>query len=80
VQAHLRERARGNAAAGRRAYLQSVVVGLAITGAAALLGGIVWLLSRETAALAGLLMHVLLVGALWPTEARLEQAEEEAAQ
>jgi hypothetical protein len=79
LQAQIRERAGGSAAGARRAYLRSVVVGLAITAAAALFGGIVWLLSRETAALAGLLMHVLLVGAIWPTEARLEHAEEEAA-
>jgi len=78
LQARRRERARGGALAGRRAYLQSLIAGLAVTEAAAILGVLAWFLSRETAALAGLPMHLLLVFALWPTEERLQRAEEDA--
>ena len=77
AQARIREQARGGPVAGRRAYVRSVTVGLAITEGAALLGGIVWLLSREPSALVGLPMHLLMVGALWPTEERIARAEED---
>ena len=73
VQARVRERAHGG-----RAYLRSVMLGLAVTEVAAMLGVAVWLLCRQIPALIGLPMHVLLVGALWPTEERMRQAEEDA--
>lgn len=73
LQARIRQRA------GGQAYVRSVAVGLAVTEAAALIGALVWLYSREAAALIGFPMHVLMVGALWPTEARMEQSDEDAA-
>jgi hypothetical protein len=78
VQARVREGVGGAAAAGRRAYVRSVTVGLAITEAAAVLGLVVWLVSGQASALTGLPMHLVMVGALWPTEERLQRAEEEA--
>ena len=72
LQARIRQRA------GGQAYVRSVAVGLAVTEAAALIGALVWLYSREAAALIGFPMHLLMVGALWPTEARMEQSEEDA--
>jgi hypothetical protein len=75
VQASAREKGRGSAAAGHRAYVRSVVAGLSITEAAALLGVLAWLLSGQVQALIGLPMHLVMVGALWPTEERLRQAE-----
>lgn len=77
LQARIRETATGGAAAGRAAYLRSVVVGLAVTEGAALLGVMAWVLSGEAPALIGLPMHLLMVGALWPTEERLQRAEED---
>lgn len=78
LQARIRERAAGGAAGGRRAYLRSLLAGLAVTEAAAVLAVVAWLLSREAAALLGVLLHLLLVSALWPTEERLQSAEEDA--
>ena len=78
AQARMLEAARGGTDMGRRAYVRSVAVGLGITEAAAMCGVLVWLLSRQPHALAGLPMHLLMVGALWPTEERLRRAEEEA--
>lgn len=78
VQARIREAARGGAAGGRRAYVRSVTLSLCITEAAAILGVLVWLLTRQPEALIGLPMHLVMVGALWPTEERLQRAEEEA--
>ena len=78
LQARIREGVRGDAAAARRAYVRSVTVGLGVTEGAAMLGVLVWFVSREPAALVGLPMHLLMVGALWPTEERLERTEEDA--
>ena len=78
LQARVRENATGGAAEGRRAYLRSVIVGLAVTEGTALLGVMAWRLSGELPALIGLPMHLLMVGALWPTEERLQRAEEDA--
>jgi len=78
VQARIREGARGDAAGRRRAYLRSLTVGLAITEAAASVGVVVWLLTRQPQALIGLPMHLIMAGALWPSEERLQRAEEEA--
>ncbi|HEX5044081.1 MAG TPA: hypothetical protein VFV75_14325 [Candidatus Polarisedimenticolaceae bacterium] len=71
LQARVREGASGRAEEGRRAYLRSLFLGLAVTEGAAILGGIVWLLTREIQALIGLPMHLVMVGALWPTEERV---------
>jgi hypothetical protein len=79
LQARLGEGARGGAGGGRRAYLRSLTAGLAVTEGAALLAVVAWFLSDELAALVGLPMHLLLVFALWPTDERLQRAEEEAA-
>jgi hypothetical protein len=78
LQARIRESVAGGAAAGRRAYLRSLVLGLGVTEAAALLGVGVWLLAREVPALVGLPMHLVMAAALWPTEQRLQAAEEAA--
>ena len=78
LQARIRDGVAGGVEAGRRAYLRSVALGLAVTEGAALLGVVVWLLTREVPALIGLPMHLLLAGALWPTEQRLQDAEEAA--
>ena len=77
VQARIREGARGGAAGGRRAYLRSLTVGLAITEAAASVGVVVWLLTRQPQALIGLPLHLVMAGALWPSEERMQRAEEE---
>jgi len=78
VQTRIREGARGGAAGGRRAYVRSVTWSLCITEGAATLGVLVWLLSQAPQALIGLPLHLVMVGALWPTEERLQRAEEEA--
>jgi hypothetical protein len=77
LQARLRASAGGGAEEGRRVYLRSLTVGLAVTELASMLGVGVWLVTREVQALIGLPMHLLMVGALWPTEERLRQAEED---
>lgn len=77
LQAAIRGRARGGPAERRRAYVRSVIAGLAVTAAAALLGILAWSLSNESAALLGVLLHLLLVSALWPTEERLQNDDEE---
>jgi hypothetical protein len=76
LQARIRERAPGGGEAGRRAYVGAVVSGLSVTAGASLLGVVAWFLSGDTLPLLGLVMHLLLAMALWPTDERLEQAEE----
>ena len=73
----VRERARG-AAAAREAFVRSIVLALAFTGAAATFGVVAWALSDDLSALIGLPVHVLLAGGLWPTREGLEHAEQEA--
>jgi hypothetical protein len=56
----------------RRAFLRATVLALGITEGAALLGIVVHGMTGELLALIGLFMHVLLAGALWPTEEKLQ--------
>lgn len=73
---YLLQRERIPAAAGPaercRAFLRAGILALAVTEGVALLGVIGYALSGTLSALSGVLTHVLLVGALWPTRERLE--------
>lgn len=55
----------------RQAFLRANVLTFAITEGAAVFGVIVFALSGAPLALIGVLMHVLLAGALWPSEEKL---------
>lgn len=55
-----------------QAFLRAIIVPLAITEGAALLGLVVYMLSRDLVALTGSLTHVLLTGAVWPSRTRLD--------
>jgi uncharacterized membrane protein len=69
----LRERITPTAtdAVRRETYLRANVLAFAITEGAALFGVIVFALTDAPLALIGVAMHVLLAGALWPTEEKL---------
>lgn len=69
----LREKLPAGAGEAERAarFLRATVSGLAVTEAAALFGVAAYLLSGELQALMGLGMHMILTGALWPSEERL---------
>lgn len=66
----------GGAAAGEdarcRRLVTATVAALAVTEGAALFGIVAFMLSREWAALVGVATHVILAGAIWPTDAKLE--------
>jgi hypothetical protein len=53
-----------------RAWIRATVYALAVTGAAALLCAIAFLLTRDPTTHLGPAMHVLLTGALWPSSER----------
>lgn len=53
-------------------FMTATVLALAITEAAAFFGIVVFLLSRDWTALTGVLTHVLLAGAIWPSADRLQ--------
>ncbi len=55
-----------------RLFLRAGIVALAATEGAALLGVVGYMLSGTLSALSGVLTHVLLVGAIWPTPERLD--------
>jgi hypothetical protein len=55
----------------RETFLRANVLAFAITEGAALFGVVVFALTGSPLALIGVVMHVLLAGALWPTEERL---------
>lgn len=55
-----------------RRFVMATVLAMAVTECAALFGIVAFMLSREWAALAGVATHVILCGAIWPTEARLD--------
>ena len=55
-----------------RCFLRAGIVALAVTQGAAILGLVGYALSGTLSALSGVLTHVLLVGAIWPTPERLE--------
>lgn len=59
---------RERAAAFRRATILSA----AVTESAAMLGIIAYVMSADWAALTGVVTHVILVGAVWPSRERLE--------
>jgi len=52
-------------------YLRATVFALGITEAAALLGVVAFMLGGGAFALVGLPMHLLLTGALWPSDEKL---------
>ena len=54
------------------AFLRATVASLAVTEAAALFGIVVYWFSGTPFALVGVVTHVILVGAVWPTPERLE--------
>lgn len=56
----------------RAAYLRAVLLALAVTEAAALFGVVIHGLTGNPLALIGVLTHVLLAGAIWPSPERLE--------
>lgn len=66
----------GGAVAGEEArcrrFLVATACALAVTECAAIFGIVAFMLSRQGAALVGVATHVILAGAIWPTEARLE--------
>jgi hypothetical protein len=53
-------------------FVRATVLALACTEAAATLGVVAFLLSRRPEGLIGLVMHVLLAGAVWPSRDRFE--------
>jgi hypothetical protein len=53
-------------------YLRAVTLALSATELSALFGVAMYALTRRPFALAGVLTHVLLSGALWPTPEKLE--------
>ncbi len=55
-----------------RAFTRANLVALAVTEAAAFLGIVAYMLSGEPWGLLGLLMHVLLAAAIWPSAERFE--------
>ncbi len=52
-------------------FLRATVAALAVTEGAAIFGCVSYVLSREVVALAGVLSHLILAGAVWPTPTRL---------
>ena len=69
-----RDRLTRDAGTARRheVFLRANVIAMAITETAALFGLIVHALTGSLLTLLGVLMHVLLAGALWPTVEKLE--------
>jgi hypothetical protein len=55
-----------------RRFVMATILALAITEAAALFGVVVFMLSGRWTALTGVLTHVLLAGAIWPSPDRLQ--------
>ena len=53
-----------------RAFFVATVTALGVTEAAGLFGVIVYILSGRVVALSGVLTHVILAGAIWPTRER----------
>jgi hypothetical protein len=62
---------RDDAARRREAFLRANVLAFAITEGAAVFGVVVFAMTGAPLALIGVLMHVLLGGAVWPTEEKL---------
>ena len=55
-----------------RSFVMATVLAMAVTEGAAFVGILVFMLSGEWTALAGVLTHVLLAGAIWPSADRLQ--------
>jgi hypothetical protein len=72
--AWLRERAATQTSHGTRcgAYLRATVLALSVTEAAAIFGVISFWMGGGIESLIGVVMHVILSGALWPTPEKLE--------
>jgi hypothetical protein len=63
----------GTPAAARQArFLRATVASLVVTEAVAIFGVVVYWYSDDPFALVGVVTHVILVGAVWPTPERLE--------
>ena len=60
-------------------FVVATSAALGITAGAAALGILAFFVSNRPAALIGLVTHVLLAGALWPSSERLESFDREAA-
>lgn len=54
------------------AFQRATVVALSVTAGAALLGIVTYAMSSDLAAMTGVVTHVLLSGAIWPSRIRLE--------
>lgn len=54
------------------AFKRVTVVALSVTAGAALLGIVTYAMSSDLAAMTGVVTHVLLSGAIWPSRVRLE--------
>jgi len=70
----LRERipAEADAVERRRVFLRATLSALSITEAAALFGVLVFVFSGEWYAAVGVATHIILTGAIWPTQERLD--------
>jgi hypothetical protein len=69
----VRERRPSGSDEAKDAFLRANILALAITEAAALFGCVAYLISYNPLTYIGYLMHVLLAGAIWPNEFRLQQ-------
>lgn len=54
------------------AFKRVTVIALSVTAGAALLGIVTYAMSSDLAAMTGVVTHVLLSGAIWPSRVRLE--------
>jgi len=61
-----------DAGARRGAFLRATVVALSVADGVAVFGIVAFALSGKPMALIGVLTHVILTGAIWPSEERLE--------
>jgi hypothetical protein len=70
----LQEKAGEEPDPGRRAsrFVTATVLSLAVTEAAAIFGTVAFLLSSRSIALIGVVLHVLLCGAIWPSRDRMD--------
>lgn len=53
-------------------FVAATALGVGVTGAAAVLGVVAFYLSSRLPALIGLVTHVMLTGAIWPSDWRLD--------
>jgi hypothetical protein len=58
---------------GCQAFLRATLLAAGAGEGIALLGVVAWMLSGRLTALIGLVTHVILVGAIWPSAARLDR-------